>query len=270
MQKIANRLLEGEAALQVRCYKASVMSDEHTCAVYLPLCPPNEYLSLQMATWPDAQDVKQGMAGVYLELNDQSRSGYDLVSRIEFRDAELCVQLTAEGTKVLGAPYIRVEVPMASELVAEVLALERRLVEICEQTQKEALLTLSIDETVLCDRLQNLPLYRARAKCFEGLASLGLPGRTLLELSASTGASLLIGGHAPHQLVAVYTDSSGQQWDLVGALAGEQVSLVVGGQYGLFDSGALFSLDVMVSYLTEFLVNAGTLSPGRGWRLACP
>lgn len=43
----------------------------------------SDYVLLQLATEFDDQDRVTGMDGIYLEINDQARSGYKLVHRIE-------------------------------------------------------------------------------------------------------------------------------------------------------------------------------------------
>src|SRR5437899_192470 len=39
--------------------------------------------------------------GLYIELNDQIRSGYDLVKRIQLLDSSVVIELTSDGQKVI-------------------------------------------------------------------------------------------------------------------------------------------------------------------------
>jgi len=67
---------------------------------------PLNYVLLQY----DAADKK---SGVYIELNDQRQSGYNLIHRIRFTNSAVLIELTAEGRRSLGSDPVIEIVPSA-------------------------------------------------------------------------------------------------------------------------------------------------------------
>lgn len=51
------------------------------------------YVMLQMANKPDEQDIRLNMGGVYIEIDDQIFSGYDIVEDITHKDREITIKI---------------------------------------------------------------------------------------------------------------------------------------------------------------------------------
>ena len=50
---------------------------------------PQKYLILQRTLFPDEQDIYLGLDGYYLEINDQSNSGYSVCDKVILKDNSL-------------------------------------------------------------------------------------------------------------------------------------------------------------------------------------
>jgi len=63
---------------------------------------PRHYVLLQKSLMPDAQDIQLGLDGLHLEVDDQSRSAYRAIARIDLREDRARLFLTARGQAALG------------------------------------------------------------------------------------------------------------------------------------------------------------------------
>lgn len=63
---------------------------------------PRHYVLLQKSLAPDAQDVRLGLDGLHLEVDDRSRSAYRAIARIELREDRARLFLTTQGQAALG------------------------------------------------------------------------------------------------------------------------------------------------------------------------
>jgi hypothetical protein len=68
-----------------------------------------DYVLLQRALEPDEQDIKLGMAGVYLEVNDQGFTAYDGIEAATLTPTSLVLELNEEGAARIGATKIMVD-----------------------------------------------------------------------------------------------------------------------------------------------------------------
>lgn len=91
---------------------------------------PERYVMLQMADHPDEQDIRLGLAGVFVELSPPPVSGYDLVEEIAPVGAGLRIRLRA-GAAGPEPIELRVRYPEsgldAGEIGEAVRALQHRL-----------------------------------------------------------------------------------------------------------------------------------------------
>jgi hypothetical protein len=68
-----------------------------------------DYVLLQRALEPDEQDIELGMAGVYLEVNEQGLAAYDGIGAATLTPTRLVLELNEEGAARIGAPEIIVD-----------------------------------------------------------------------------------------------------------------------------------------------------------------
>ena len=63
---------------------------------------PRHYVLLQKSLTPGAQDIELGLDGLHLEVDDQARSAYRAIARIDLREDRARLFLTSQGQAALG------------------------------------------------------------------------------------------------------------------------------------------------------------------------
>lgn len=63
---------------------------------------PKEYLTMMLTTEPDEQDFRLNSGGVYIEINDQKYSGYNLVEDINRNDKNIIIKIRQNSFQKLG------------------------------------------------------------------------------------------------------------------------------------------------------------------------
>jgi hypothetical protein len=63
---------------------------------------PRHYVLFRKSLAADAQDIRMGLDGLHLEIDDQSRSAYRAIARIDLREDRARLFLTARGQASLG------------------------------------------------------------------------------------------------------------------------------------------------------------------------
>ena len=68
-----------------------------------------DYVMLQRALEADAQDVELGMAGIYLEVNDQVASAYDGIAAATMTPSRLVLELNEKGAANVGSGELTID-----------------------------------------------------------------------------------------------------------------------------------------------------------------
>ncbi len=79
-------------------FRSTVVSKDDDCLMVAfgePEDGSDDYIILQLAPEFDAQDRALGMDGLYFELNDQSHSGYKIITRIEVTGSAVILEFSA-------------------------------------------------------------------------------------------------------------------------------------------------------------------------------
>jgi hypothetical protein len=57
-------------------------------------------------------DETEKEAGLHIEVNDQSQSGYNLIERVNILDSSVIIELTSEGSQILQlGPGVAISIP---------------------------------------------------------------------------------------------------------------------------------------------------------------
>lgn len=94
-------------------------NDENGAATVAFQAGAGDYVLLQRTLDPDSQDLELGLAGVYLEVNDQGAGSYDGIRAANLTPLRLVLELNGNGASIIGAGELIIEHHLPPERVLQ-------------------------------------------------------------------------------------------------------------------------------------------------------